>query len=80
MTSIVHFVRFAGLHCQRYANAARVFGEPAMMHRRWDRRALRDVAPGDVVVFAKGEADQSMVEHNGDDEFYDRRPTRGPHP
>lgn len=70
MTPIVHFVRFANLHDEHYENAAKVFGEPAFVHRLWDRRAQRDIAPGDLVVFAKGNADQALSPFNGNDEYY----------
>lgn len=66
---VVHFVRF-GRFDQRYWNAVAIFGAPAFLHQNWDRRAVREIAPGDRVVFAKGEADQAVSEFNGDDEYY----------
>jgi len=77
--SLTHFVRFERTHDQRFQNAVRVFGPPDYLHRHWDRRALREIAAGDVIVFAKGEADQPFVTFNGDDEAYGL-PTTSPNP
>jgi hypothetical protein len=67
-----HFVRFTSLFDQRFQNAVRVFGAPDFLSRHWDRRALREIADGDVIVFAKGGADQPFVTFSGDDEAYAR--------
>lgn len=69
MIGAVHFVRFRNLHDQHYQNAVQVFGPPHFVHRRWDNRAHREIAPGDVVVFANGEHDQPVTS-NGDDQHY----------
>ena len=45
----IHFVGFRG---DEFTSAVRVFGRPDFFHRRWDHRAVGDVAPGDTVVFA----------------------------
>lgn len=66
----LHFVRFANMHDRHYDNAVAVFGLPDFMHRRWDKRARREIAAGDTVVFAKGDADQPVSEVNGADEHY----------
>lgn len=66
----VHFVRFDGLHDQRFQSAIQVFGPPDFLHRVWDMRAKREIAKGDVVVFAKGDAWQPVMPFNGDDEAY----------
>lgn len=50
MRSCVHFVGFKD---DRYWNAVKVFGFPHFIHPGWDLRAQRDIAPGDVVVFAE---------------------------
>ena len=55
MFSLLHFV---GFRDDRYWNAVRIWGLPDMIHETWDRYAADDVAPGDVVVFAEGNADQ----------------------
>jgi hypothetical protein len=65
-----HFVRFPDIHGSTYRSAVRAFGPPAFLHRYWDQRAFREIADGDLVVFAKGDADQPVVPFNGDDEFY----------
>ena len=46
----VHFVGFRG---EEYHSAVRTFGLPDFIHRGWDMRAQREIAAGDVVVFAK---------------------------
>lgn len=51
----LHFVGFRG---DEYVRAQRVFGRPDFIHIGWDLRAQREIAPGDVVVFARGSADQ----------------------
>ncbi|MXO84562.1 hypothetical protein GRI38_00750 [Altererythrobacter aurantiacus] len=51
--SVVHFI---GFRDDRYWNAVKVFGPPDFIHRNWDRYAAQDIAPGDTVVFAEGEA------------------------
>lgn len=71
---IVHFVGFPDAHGARYINAVRIFGPPAMLHRFWDRRAQRDVAADDVVIFAEGDSSQPLIRWNGDDQFYDPDP------
>lgn len=48
---IVHFI---GFRDDRYWNAVKVWGSPHYVHPGWDMRALREVAPGDVLVFADG--------------------------
>lgn len=69
MIPIVHFVRFERFD-QQFSNAERVFGPPAFLHRNWDTRAQREIADGDIVVFAKGDYDQPTSRFNGDDEYY----------
>ena len=54
----------------RYLAAVRVFGEPDFLHRRWDQRAQREIMEGDVIVFAKGDADQPPSPFNYDDSAY----------
>lgn len=67
---LTHFVRFPDLHGDQFWSAVRTFGRPDFLHRHWDRRARREIADGDLVLFAKGEADQPHVPFNGDDEAY----------
>ena len=58
MAAPVRLVHFVGFRDDRYWNAVRVFGPPDMIHRVWDVYAANDIAPGDLVVFAQGEADR----------------------
>lgn len=48
--TMVHFVGFRG---EEYRSAVRAFGLPDFIHRVWDQRAHQEIAPGDVVIFAK---------------------------
>ncbi|QWC56440.1 hypothetical protein F7D01_04435 [Erythrobacter sp. 3-20A1M] len=59
MPEPVRLVHFVGFRDDRYWNAVRVFGPPDMIHPVWDMYAANDVAPGDTVVFATGEADRA---------------------
>lgn len=52
MTS--HCTHFVAFRDDAYLRAQRVFGPPDFIHPRWDRRARREIADGDVVVFADG--------------------------
>ena len=45
-------LHFVGFKDDRIHAAREIFGEPDFYHRRWDVRALGDIAPGDRVVFA----------------------------
>jgi hypothetical protein len=60
----VHFVWFRG---DEYNSACRIWGKPDFIHRGWDRRALREIADGDTVVFARGEHDQPFSEYRFSD-------------
>jgi len=51
----VHFIGFRG---DEYLRAVRVFGPPDFLHRYWDVRAMQEIAPGDMAVFAKGDEHQ----------------------
>lgn len=59
----VHYIGFRG---DEFVRARRVFGGPVFIHRAWDRRALRDIGPEDLVVFASGDERQPFA-HNCDD-------------
>lgn len=56
MKPCLHFVGFKG---DEYVRAVRVFGEPDFIHPGYDLRAFREIAPGDTVVFAVGDASQA---------------------
>ncbi|WP_228242840.1 hypothetical protein [Porphyrobacter sp. GA68] len=53
MPALIHFVGFRDP--QRWANAERVFGPPDFTHADWDRHALGDIAPGDLIIHATGD-------------------------
>lgn len=61
---IAHFVGFRG---DEYARARRIWRGPAFIHRKWDRRAQRDIGPDDVVIFADGDEAQPLARSNGND-------------
>lgn len=67
----IHFVGFRG---DEYGSAVRVWGEPDFIHRFWDRRAQRDIAQEDTVIFASGEWDQRPRARNADDLIEDHYP------
>lgn len=60
-------VHYVGFRDDRYWSAYRLFGGPRMIHRRWDRYAAAEVGPGDVVVFAEGDATQPVARRAGAD-------------
>jgi hypothetical protein len=43
-----------GFRGDEFHRAQRVFGRPDFVHIGWDLRGQREIADGDVVVFAKG--------------------------
>jgi hypothetical protein len=61
---MLHFVGFTG---EEYLSACRVFGMPDFIHRGYDLRALREIAPGDTVIFATGHAGQAPRNKSFDD-------------
>lgn len=60
-------VHFVGFRDERYYRAVRVFGQPDFIHMSWDRRAQRDIAENDTVVFAKGTSEQEPGRYNSSD-------------
>ena len=64
MRRTVHFVGFRG---EEYTRAVKVFGLPDFIHMGWDRRAQREIAEADLVVFARGDEDQPPAERNFND-------------
>jgi|GEM_PF-1098392 len=59
-----HFVGFRDP--QRWANAVLIWGEPDIVHHVWDNRARREIADGDVLVFAKYDPEKPSA-YNYDD-------------
>ena len=64
MKRCVHFVGFCG---EEYWSAVKAFGPPHFIHRGWDLRARREIADGDLVVFARGPHDQALRTKSFDD-------------
>ena len=60
-------IHFVGFRDDRYHSAVKVWGLPDFYHRGWDMRARREIAAGDVVVFATGEHDQEPSRRSFDD-------------
>lgn len=60
-------VHYVGFRDDRFLSAWRVFGGPVFIHRVWDKRAKREIADTDLVIFANGSHDQKPTERNGDD-------------
>lgn len=59
--SAVHFVGFRG---EEWWSAIKVWGKPDFIHIGWDRRAQREIIPGDIVIFAQGDWTQPVSEYN----------------
>lgn len=64
MRRCVHFV---GFRSAEYISAVRVFGPPVFIHRGWDLRAKREIADGDLIVFATGDESQEPRRQRYDD-------------
>lgn len=64
LTRCTHFVGFRG---DEYTRACRVFGEPDFVHILWDRRARREIAPGDRIIFANEASETAVSPRNGPD-------------
>jgi hypothetical protein len=64
MRRAIHYV---GFRDDRYLNALRIWGGPRVIHRWWDRRAAREIADGDVVIFAEGDWQQEPRKWNAPD-------------
>ncbi|MDF2382438.1 hypothetical protein JMG10_13230 [Nostoc ellipsosporum NOK] len=72
MRSAIHFVGFRGdrrAGGNDYLAAFKVWGAPDFIHFRWDRRAKRELAPDDVVIFATGTEHDEPSRFNGPDIF-----------
>lgn len=61
---MLHFVGFRG---DEYNRAIRVFGKPDFIHMAWDRRAQREIAEGDTVIFANKARPGQIVKYNTSD-------------
>ena len=58
-------LHFVGFRDERYWNAVRIWGKPDFIHITYDRYAVQDMAPWDVVVFAKGDWQQEPRPFSG---------------
>lgn len=65
-----HCFHFVGFKNDRWFNAINVFGMPDFIHRRWDARAVSEVMPGDVVLFADGDENSPVSPFAYDDSAY----------
>lgn len=63
-------LHFVGFKDDRYWNAVKTFGKPDFIHRFWDYRAVYEIAPIDVVVFADGDEYQKVREYTYDDSSF----------
>lgn len=63
MKNAIHFVGFKD---DRYNTAIKVFGKPDFIHRKWDRRAQREIMKGDTIVFAKGDESRAFGPNGND--------------
>lgn len=64
LRSAIHFVGFRG---DEYTRAVRIFGCPDFIHIKWDRRAQREIAENDTVIFARGSIDDEPNRYNAPD-------------
>ena len=64
MRPAIHFV---GFRDDRYWSAVKVWGKPDFIHRRWDKRAQREILESDTIVFAIGDDTQEPANFSGDD-------------
>ena len=67
MRPIVPALHFVGFRDDRYWNAVRIWGKPDFVHITYDRYAAHDMAPGDTIVFAKGDWRQDPRSFGGPD-------------
>lgn len=63
----VHFVNFRDEYSREYTSAARLFGPPDFFHKKWDRRAMVEAAPWDVLIFARGDPSDAPAMYTVDD-------------
>jgi len=61
---------FVGFKDDRYSTAVKTFGRPDFIHRFWDRRAVDEVIPEDVVIFADGDENQPVRPFAYDDSAF----------
>jgi hypothetical protein len=69
-------VHYVGFKDDRYWNAFRIWGGPVVIHRWWDRRAAREIAEDEVVIFAEGDWQQKPRRFNAPDIDEGAEPSR----
>jgi hypothetical protein len=57
----IHFVGFRG---EEWRSAIKIWGRPHFIHIGWDRRAQREIMPGDTIIFAQGDWTQPVSQWN----------------
>jgi hypothetical protein len=60
-------MHFVGFKDDRVFAALKVFGPPDFWHRKWDKRAVDEVVPGDWCVFADGDENSKVDPYGFDD-------------
>lgn len=65
-------IHFVGFRDDSYNSARRIW-RPDFIHPAWDLRARREIADGDLVLFAHGDGTQPPARHNASD-FLERCP------
>jgi hypothetical protein len=63
----LRLIHFVGFRDDRYHAAVKAFGPPDFIHHGWDLRARREIAEGDLIVFADGPHDQAPRVKSFDD-------------
>jgi hypothetical protein len=66
----VRTMHFVGFKDDRWHNAVKTFGMPDFVHRHWDYRAVAEVCPGDMVVFATGDETATPTVYAYDDSAF----------
>jgi hypothetical protein len=63
-------LHFVGFKDDRYLQAVRVFGRPDFIHRKYDLRAVQEIAEHDVVLFADNDEHQAISPFTYDDSAF----------
>ena len=56
-----------GFRGDEYASEVGILGTPDLINIGWDRWAKMEIMPGDVAIFATGEAEDHTSEHSFSD-------------
>ena len=63
-------IHYVGFRDDRFWNAYRIFGGPRFIHRWWDKRAQREIAPNDIVIFAEADKLAALSKDRADNEGF----------